>query len=214
VAEMKRESTRDQIREYILKNILNGVFPPGYRLREIELARTLGTSQAPVREALRELEGLHYVVTYPFKGTQVRQMSAADVADAYMLRGLLDQAAAEVACESRKNDWLPLRNLADSAMEVAILGDREAYAQIDTEFHRFIVKASGVSMIERIWNLMSFAIQVQGALKMLDVSLTYLGEQHFPIVCALERGDGTTAGKLLRDHAYGVRKRLQELNKS
>ena len=54
---MRRESTRDQIRDYILKGILDGTLPPGSRLREIELAKALGTSQAPVREALRELEG-------------------------------------------------------------------------------------------------------------------------------------------------------------
>jgi DNA-binding GntR family transcriptional regulator len=211
---MKRESTRDQIREHILKCILDGTFPPGYRLREIELARTLGTSQAPVREALRELEGLHYVVTCPYKGTRVRQMSAADMADAYMLRGLLEEAAAEVACEDRQLDWSPLRIIALSAMEEASRGDREAYAKIDTEFHRFIVQASEVSMLERIWNLLSFAIQVQGALKLLDISLVYLGNQHFPVVEALEKGDGTTAGKLLREHAYGVRRLLKELKDS
>jgi DNA-binding GntR family transcriptional regulator len=207
---MKRESTRDQIREHILKGILDGTFPPGYRLREIELAHELGTSQAPVREALRELEGLNYVVTIPFKGTRVRQMSAADMADAYLLRGLLEQAAAEVACENRVKDWSPLRVIALNAMDEASRGDREGYAKIDTEFHRYIVKASEVAMTERIWNLLSFAIHVQEALKLLDISLTYLGRQHFPIVSALEQGDGEGAGQLLREHAHGVRKLLKE----
>ncbi len=214
MTEMKRESTRDQIREYILKCILDGTFPPGYRLREMKLARALGTSQAPVREALRELEGLHYVVTFPFRGTQVRKLSAADMADAYLLRGLLDQAAAEVACENKEKDWSPLREIAVRAMEAANRGDREDYAKIDAEFHRYIIQASEVWMIEHIWNLLSFAIQVQGALKLLDISLTFLGEQHFAIVDALEQGDGETAGKILREQAFGVRDLLKALKDS
>ena len=188
VPTMKRESTRDQIREYIMKNILDGSFPSGYRLREIELARTLGTSQAPVREALRELEGLHYVVTYPFKGTQVRKVSAADMADAYLLRGLLDQAAAEAICENEQRDWTELRALAERTMEAAKRGDRKAYADVDIEFHQYIIKASGVWLIEKLWNLLSFAVQVKGAAKLLDVSLVDLGKQHFLIVDALGTG--------------------------
>ena len=214
VPEMKRESTRDQIREHILKCILDGTFPPGYRLKEIELARALGTSQAPVREALRELEGLHYVLTYPFKGTQVRKVSAADMADAYLLRGLLDQAAAEAACENRERDWTELRAIADKAMEAARRGDRKAYADFDIEFHQYIVNASGVWLIEKLWNLLSFAVQVKGAAKLLDVSLVDLGRQHLLIVDALEQGDGETAGRILREQASGVRKLLKSLKDS
>jgi len=209
--EFKRASTRDQIREHILKCILDGTFPPGYRLREIELARSLGTSQAPVREALRELEGLHYVVTFPFKGTQVRKVSAADLADAYLLRGLLDQAAAEAACERGKVDWAELRSIADRAMEAAKREERQAYADIDIEFHKYIIKASEVWLIEKLWNLLSFAVQVRGAAKLLDVPLTDLGKQHYLIVDALEQGDGPTAGRILREQAGKVRSLLKAL---
>jgi DNA-binding GntR family transcriptional regulator len=209
--EFKRESTRDQIREHILKCILDGTFPPGYRLREIELARSLGTSQAPVREALRELEGLHYVVTFPFKGTQVRKVSASDLADAYLLRGLLDQAAAVVACEREKADWSELRSIADKAMEAAKLGDRKAYADIDIAFHKYIIKASQVWLIEKLWNLLSFAVQVRGAANLLDVPLIDLAKQHYLIVDALEQGDGETAGRVLREQAGIIRGLLKEL---
>jgi DNA-binding GntR family transcriptional regulator len=209
VSKIKRESIRDQIREHILERILDGTFPPGHRLRETELVHEFGTSQSPVREALRELEGLHYVETSPFRGTRVRQVSTAEMSEAYLLRGLLEQAAVELACENPETDWTNLRTIALNTMDAANRDDREAYTARDAEFHRFIAESSGASLIERIWDLLSFATRARLVLRTKQLSLTELGRQHLAIVAALENGDGKKAGELLRAHAEGVRKFLK-----
>jgi len=210
VATIKRESIRDQIRERILERILDGTFPLGHRLRETELVQEFGTSQSPVREALRELEGLHYVETSPFRGTRVRQVSAAEMSEAYLLRGLLEQAAAELACANSKMDWADLRSIALNALEAATRGDGEAYAARDAEFHRFIAESSGISLIKRIWDLLSFATRARLVLRTRKLPLTELGKQHLAVVAALEMGDGKKAGELLRAHAEGVRQLLND----
>lgn len=209
MSKIKRESIREQIREHILERILDGTFPPGYRLRETELVQEFGTSQSPIREALRELEGLHYVETSPFRGTRVRQISAAEMSEAYLLRGLLEQAAVQLACERRQKDWADLRAIALNTMDAANRGDREAYSSRDAEFHRFIAESSGASLIERIWHLLSFATRARLVLRTRQLSLTDLGRQHLAIVTALENGDGKKAGELLRAHAEGVRKLMK-----
>ena len=209
MTKIKREPIRDQIREHILERIMDGTFPSGRRLRETEFVQEFGTSQSPVREALRELEGLHYVETSPFRGTRVREVSTAEMSEAYLLRGLLEQAAVELACENPKINWSNLREMALSTVDAANRDDGEAYAAKDAEFHRFIAESSGVLLIERIWDLLSFATRARLVLRTQKLSLTNLGREHVAIVTALENGEGKKAGELLRRHAEGVRKLLK-----
>ena len=62
---LKRLSLREQVRDALLRDIINGAYKPGDRLVEMKIARDLGTSQAPVREALRELDALGFVASGP-----------------------------------------------------------------------------------------------------------------------------------------------------
>ena len=119
------------------------------------------------------------------------------------------KAAVELACEKPGTDWADLRTIALSTMDAAKRDDPEAYAASDGEFHRFIAESPGVTLIERIWDLLSFAARARLVLRTRKLSLTDLGRQHMGIVAALEKGDGKKAGELLRAHAEGVRKLLK-----
>lgn len=209
VSKIKRESIRDQIREHILERILDGTYPSGHRLRETELVQEFGTSQSPVREALRELEGLRYVETSPFRGTRVREVSTEEMSEAYLLRGVLEQTAAELACAGSSKDWSRLRTIALGTLDAANRGDSEAYSVGDGGFHRFIVESAGISLMERVWDLLAFATRARLVLRRRKLPLTDLGQQHLAIVEALEAGDGKRAGELLRAHAEGVKKLLK-----
>ena len=61
MSSVARVVLREQVKELILERILNGEYAPGDRLVETRIAQELGTSQAPVREALRDLELLRFV---------------------------------------------------------------------------------------------------------------------------------------------------------
>ncbi len=69
-------SLREQVRA-LLRDILSGVYAPGERLVEMKIARTLGTSQAPVREALRELEAIGFITSQPHRGAVVGDISGS-----------------------------------------------------------------------------------------------------------------------------------------
>ena len=77
-----RACMRHHIRDAIVSRILEGVYSPGTRLKELALAREFNVSQAPVREALRELEALHLVQTEHYRGTRVRSIDLAELAEA------------------------------------------------------------------------------------------------------------------------------------
>ena len=86
---LRKVVLRDQVREFILERILTGVYVPGQRLVETQIARELECSQAPVREALRDLEQLGCVHYEPNRGCSVQAFSEADLAKAYPARAVL-----------------------------------------------------------------------------------------------------------------------------
>ncbi len=94
-----------EIRDVLLRRILEGKYQPGERLVELQLAAEFHTSQGPVREALRELEALRYVETAPHRGTRVRAVSPTEMRDAYRLRALLEREAAIAAAQAPDPDW-------------------------------------------------------------------------------------------------------------
>ena len=63
-----RSVLADQVKDRLLEGIMDGDYPPDSRIVETQVARELGTSQAPVREALRGLEALGVVEITPFRG--------------------------------------------------------------------------------------------------------------------------------------------------
>src|SRR3984893_10219950 len=93
----ERRLFREEIREQLIDDILSGRLPPGTRITETRLAQQFGVSQAPVREALRDLELFGFVVSSPFRGTQVRKISTADLLEMYPLRAAIEGVAAREA---------------------------------------------------------------------------------------------------------------------
>src|SRR3954451_22230097 len=94
---VSRTVLREQVRELLLQRILAHEYAPGERLIETRIAQELGISQAPVREALRELESLRFVESAAFKGTWVREVSDGELAEMYPIRAALEDVAARAA---------------------------------------------------------------------------------------------------------------------
>ena len=91
---------RDVVFNTLRQGILRGLLPPGLRLMEIQLAKQLGVSRTPVREAIRmlELEGL--VTTIPRKGAEVAEITPKDLQDVLEVRCALEALAVELACKT------------------------------------------------------------------------------------------------------------------
>jgi DNA-binding GntR family transcriptional regulator len=192
---------RDQIRRVLVQRILDGYYKPGHRLVELQIARELKTSQGPVREALRELEALRLVESETYRGTRVRALSEHEMNDAGQVRGVLEETAAHWAAAALKRHLEPLRDELESIRKAATAGDLDGYAAHNMAFHRLIVEASGNQVLLRVWDSLMLEVRTRIGLAQLDVDLTFAAETHVPIVEAFSRGDGATAGRLLREHA-------------
>src|SRR3954447_24581215 len=91
---VRRDCMRAQICRELVRRIVEETYRPGERLVELQVAREFNTSQAPVREAFRELEALRLVESETYRGTRVRALSEREQQEAAAVRGVLEQAAA------------------------------------------------------------------------------------------------------------------------
>ncbi len=197
---LRRDSMAERVRQELLRRIMSGDLPPGTRLVELKLARDLNTSQGPVREALRRLEGSDLVVTEPYKGTRVREVTPQDMCDAYMVRAPLEELAGQQAAKSLKGGLGELRKEAEAIRKAASQKNIELYAKHDHNFHRMIVEAAQNRILLRTWNSLVFEVRIPIRLAKGKVNLSQIQEPHWKILRALEKGDGDAAGRLLRKH--------------
>ena len=198
---LERACMSDRILRILAERIIGGVLAPGERLVEMRIAEEFKTSQAPVREALRELEALRLVQSEPYRGTRVREVGRHEMAEAYAVRAVLEQAAAEAAAPTLKGNVDLLRSHLVLLLASALAGDREGYARHDLDFHRGIVEAAGNKVLLQTWDSLGFEVRLRIMLARKEPELVRFAACHDPILEALDLGDGPTAGRLLREHA-------------
>ncbi len=196
--EFKRASTREQITQYLLDRILDGTYKPGERLIELSIANELNTSQAPVREALRYLEAMRVVVTEPYKGTRVREVTDRELEESSQVRIALEELGAELAAPSLKDNVARITEEAKLFMKAAKQKDVQKYSQHDIEFHRLIMEASGNQLLLSIWENVVLETRFRRTLSRIgEEQLVEFGEAHLPVIDALKAGDGEKAGAIL-----------------
>src|SRR6188768_1357562 len=149
-----RTVLREQVKDVLLERILRGDLEPGERLVETRLARELGTSQAPVREALRDLELLRLVESEPFRGARVRAVDDSQLLSVFPVRAVLEELAAAEA--ARNLD--PLDSELDSMREAAEASDWRAQITHDLAFHRTMVELAGNEPLLQSWLVLGIEV--------------------------------------------------------
>ena len=191
---------REQVKELILERILNGTYRPGERLVETRIATELGTSQAPVREALRDLELLRFVESEPFRGARVREVSQEELIEIYPVRAAIEEVAAREAATRLDGEVDALAAELEAMHRAADANDLHAQVEHDVAFHRLIVEASGNRVLLETW--LSLRIEARTIVTALRTGLDGhdIAERHRPVLEALRAGDPDLAGTALRRH--------------
>jgi DNA-binding GntR family transcriptional regulator len=154
--DLKHRSKTESFQEYLYAKLRTGEFPPGKRLRQDELAQSLGISSTPVREGLSRLiaEGL---LTYvPNKGVTVREPQPSSVSEVYAIRIELEGLAArEAAKKLSQEDLERLSSLHQQMADLQSPDKRRAFSEVNDEFHWIICQAAGsellLSIVRRLW---------------------------------------------------------------
>jgi DNA-binding GntR family transcriptional regulator len=200
VSVVTRTVLREQVKELLLERILSGEYRPGDRLVETRIAQELGTSQAPVREALRDLELLRFVESEPFRGARVREISAEELAEIYPVRAAVEELAAREASAVLAGRTDALEHELQSMRRAADERDLHGLVEHDVAFHRLIVEASGNGILLDVW--VSLRVEARTIITALATGIDHheLAESHVPVLEALAAGDPGGAGRAARRH--------------
>ena len=201
----------DQVRDRLLEAILAGRYPPNSRIVETRVARELGTSQAPVREALRGLEALGLIEISPFRGARVRRLSASELIEAYVVRSELESLAARLAVPRLTEANLAEFSTFGEAMQAAARADdRHAVAIADASFHAAVIRAAHNGTLERVWRALEPFSRTYITLVVPGADAQWTADLHTPIIDALRRRDAEMVVRALQQHFADVSARLSD----
>ena len=202
---------RERAKDVILQRIVSGEYPPGARLVETRIAQELGVSQAPVREALRDLEQLGCIVHEPFRGCSVRAFSADELLEAFPVRAALEALAARLAAERiSEGELLRLAELLETMRAAARRGDAHGQSQANASFHATIVRAARNVTLERQWALLEPFSRTYLTVSQAGLDLLALSERHIPILDALRARDPDAAADAMHQHLMDAAELLKE----
>ncbi len=191
----------DQVKQVILDAIERGELQPGERLVESQLARQLRISQAPVREAIRDLVSSGFLEREPHKGAMVRLLTDKDMQEIYSVRAVLDALAAEEAAPKvTDEDLQEQRKTVEKMLHMAQAGDYLAAARFDWQFHIQIVAISGNNLLRRIYDNLQLGQYILITMRRSSISLEQLAARHHAVIDALATRDPEVAKRAMRQH--------------
>lgn len=181
--------------------IVAGDLPAGSPLRLEELAERLGMSISPVREAVRQLEGLGLAVHVPHRGARVADLSVDDLRDTYEARLALEPLAVRRAAERfTGEDEGRARAFLEAYASARREGlDREARAA-HAGFHFALYQASGSAWLLRLIRPAWENAERYRALSLRSRGFPYRQQEHERILAACARHDAEAAAAELRRH--------------
>jgi DNA-binding GntR family transcriptional regulator len=186
---------------------------PGNPLSEAEIARQLGVSRQPVREAFIKLAEAGLVDIRPQRGTFVRLISRREVSNARFLREAIEVAiVAKAAAEATEAQAAELRRLVEEQRIVAAAGDHVAFLALDERFHQTIARSADC---EDAWRVLEGLKAQLDRVRFLSLPqatpLSTIIEQHAAIVEAIAARSPEGAAAAMRRHLAEILVSLPKL---
>lgn len=211
---MSSTHLRQQAYDYLQRRILSGALAAGSQVSELSLAKEIGISRTPVREAIRRLVHEGLLEQLPRCGTIVRTPQRQDVHELFELREALEShAVAQAAERMQPHELARLERLCE---QIKLLGDElqasgapaldaprmQRFLAADLAFHMLIMRAAGNGRLLKIVADSRLLTGIFGVPRqqhtLAVVRETY--RYHSRILRALKGGAGETARKLLTEH--------------
>lgn len=202
---LNRNSLVEQIQDILVERILSGRYASGERIKELKIAEELGTSQAPVREALRSLQAQGYLERQPYAGSRVRTFSRKDLIEVYQAREALETYAIRLCYDRLKEKVDDLDRILAAMKQAGIDNDRVAYSEHNTNFHRLILETTGNHTLCSLWDSLSIKSRVIHTMYGTSLSSQKAADLHPSIVEAIRKGDQDECVRQLTKHYEVIR---------
>ena len=195
----------DELREAILR----GVYPPGTRLRQEELAGQYGASRVPVREALRLLASEGLVTTVANAGAWIARLSLEECVELYQVRERIEPLLLRYSMPELSEGQIDrLAELADTMVRTT---DVEHFLELDREFHLGSYAGAGTTFlgptVQRLWNTTQHYRRAFTRL-LDDESNRIVHDEHHMLVAAIRERDSDDAERILLGHIRRTRRQL------
>ena len=202
--------------ERIRRDVVDGVFPFGARLRIHELAQRYGVSPMPVREALRELRGSGLVVIERHHGARVRNVDAAFVENVFDIRSAIETMLARRAAERRTAAQLEALQAIEERLEAHVAaGDAPAVLAANREFHDVVNAAAdnaeAVHVAGEHWLILA---ALWGRFGYREARFVGVISDHRHLIAALAARDPDVAGAIMSAHVAKARQDLLQQMRS
>jgi DNA-binding GntR family transcriptional regulator len=201
----QKQNISEELVDYLKNQILSGELNPGDRIVETKLARELGISQTPVREALRQLQGEGIITIIPNKGPMVRNMDLKDAFEIYSIRAMLEGLAIRLAALNASDEDIAAleqfffrmkEKVHDDSVPVSYLLDDSFY------IHETIIKLSNHTRLNQLYKSISFQIALVNRILGSTSSKMKEFEQHWELIEVLKNRNPDQAEEVMRRHIY------------
>jgi len=198
---LNHASLRQQVYDVLCEDLGRGELRPGATINLDQVAKRLGVSRTPLREALLRLESEGFVTIRPRSGVVVRELSEEDIRNLYQMIGALEASVILIEHERLTDERVAAMRVANDAMRSALeQDDFDAYYAANLELHDGYLDLSANAELVRQVGIMKRRLydfpRKRNFVKEWERAST--GE-HEAIVTALEAGDWTEAARLVRD---------------
>ena len=195
----------------VLKSrIIKGSFKPGDKLFESRIAKQLGVSRTPVREALRGLAAEGFVKMNPNQAIIVNDISIKDLLEVLQIRGILEGLAARLAAPLITEEKIKVLETCNENMEKFIIKNNVlAFGKESNKFHELILGVCGngrlaqirKNLADQIYRFRNISLHIPGRLESALI-------EHREITEALKQGDADKADALSKTHIANVLKNI------
>lgn len=190
--------------------ILSGKLQPDEKLNTSQLAKRLGVSRTPIREALNRLVAVGLVETIPHRGIYIRKLSIEEVIELYYIRAALEGIAARLAVRNLTEEKIKsLYQYCEDMEEAHHLGKYQNLLDINAEFHETIYKATQSPQLQDLlFQYYSRSRQYRTLGLELPGRYKEIFNEHRQLVAALESGDMEKADYYAREHHLNTARQI------
>jgi DNA-binding GntR family transcriptional regulator len=195
-------SIRQRIYDHLRDQLLNGEIPPHQHLIETKIAKEIGTSRTPIREALHSLELEGLIESIPRVGYVVKPIKREEVEEICEIRTAIEVVAARWAMEKAPQKLIEeLRENISASEEKAVHGDPRVFVDMDAQFHETIARLSESKRLQELaQTLRRHMLRYRIQSIYLTENVVRAIEGHKDIFAAIEKGNLEDVNRAIRSH--------------
>ncbi len=211
IEQQQRPTVTDQVFSELYRQVLSLELPPGTKMSEVDVAKAMGVSRQPVRDAFYRLSKMGFLLIRPQRATTVSLISPRAVVQARFIRSALEKETVRAAAVQLSDDDLRALNGLIGAQDDAIKAvDKTKFHALDDEFHRQICIRSG---LEFAWELISENKGHMDRVRILSLefALRDAWDDHVLIFNALSARDPERAAEAMQSHMARILRQIDRI---